>query len=275
MALADLPPIFFCALLLLSYSAASLQQFICRRNWSIFRVASFYGGIGLILYAIAPSQEAHAHHSFTHHMMRHLLIGMIAPTLLVLAAPVSLALRALPRQYAKALARVLQSPPMQLWCHPITALIFNFGGMFALYLTPLYQASLTNLWLHHFIHFHFLVAGYLFAWALVGPDPAPARPSFPTRLVILLIAMASHGIFSKLMYIHLFPLGTSHDADDIRAAAQLMYYGGDLAEVLLAILLFAAWRKQVWRRRRPEQREPRLASSSESPVRWDDGSFRT
>jgi putative membrane protein len=34
---------------------------------------------------------------------------------------------------------------------------------------------------------------------------------------------------------------TAHDLDGMRAAAQLMYYGGDLAELALAVALFATW----------------------------------
>jgi putative membrane protein len=43
------------------------------------------------------------------------------------------------------------------------------------------------------------------------------------------------------MYAHGFPQGTPHSLIDIQAAAQLMYYGGDLAAILLIIAFFAVW----------------------------------
>ena len=227
-------------LAMLLYLAAVLRQIHRGRRWNIWRSMSFGIGVALLATAVYPSH--HGHHTFTAHMFQHLLIGMLAPTFLVRAAPVSLLLRSLPPKAGKTCVRVLHSKPLRIWCHPLMAFGFNFGGMFLLYLTPLYRLSLDSAPLHLAVHLHFFAAGYLFAWALVGPDPAPARPSFRARLAILLLAMASHGIFSKLMYIHVIPQDTFHSVDDIRRGAQFMYYGGDLAEVLLAILLFNARR---------------------------------
>lgn len=229
------------------YLAGAMQQHRRGKRWTWWRYGSFCFGMSLILYAIFPSHAAHDAHGFTMHMNQHLLIGMLAPTFLVMAAPVSLLLRSLPQTPAKSCVRLLHSPILRIWCHPITAFGLNFGGMFILYFTPLYRLSLEHAALHHFVHLHFLLAGYLFAWSLVGPDPAPVRLRLRARLAILLLAMASHGIFSKQMYIHTFPHGTPHSADDIRTGAQRMYYGGDFAEVLLAILLFNQYfRRTHW-----------------------------
>lgn len=54
--------------------------------------------------------------------------------------------------------------------HPISALFLNIGGMYVLYLTPLYETSLHSTAVHYWVHIHFLMAGYLFAWAIAGPD---------------------------------------------------------------------------------------------------------
>src|SRR5690606_42144753 len=62
------------------------------------------------------------------------------------------------------------------------ALVLTIGGMAVLYFTPLYVATTTRPGLHLFVHLHFVVAGYLFAWVVAGPDPAPDRPSVPVRL---------------------------------------------------------------------------------------------
>lgn len=172
-------------------------------------------------------------------MTQHLLIGMLAPTFLVMAAPVKLLLRSLPQHTGRLCAQLFHHSVFRIWSHPATAFILNFGGMFVLYLSPLYRASQDSFALHLMIHLHFLVAGFLFAWSLVGPDPHPGRPAFAVRLGILFLAITCHGLFSKYMYIYGFPYGTSHSLEDIRAGAQLMFYGGDLAEVILAILLFS------------------------------------
>ncbi|WP_203737750.1 cytochrome c oxidase assembly protein [Actinoplanes italicus] len=91
------------------------------------------------------------------------------------------------------------------------------------------------------VQVHFLLAGYLFAWVVAGPDPAPRRPSVPVRLMVLGVAIAFHAVFSQLMF-----AGVVGDPATPRAeregGAELMYYGGDIAELLLAAALVTRWR---------------------------------
>ena len=61
------------------------------------------------------------------------------------------------------------------------------------------------------------------------------------RLAVLFVATAAHAVLGKLMYAYGFPRDAGHDLTEIEAAAQLMYYGGDFAELLLALVFFAAW----------------------------------
>ena len=186
-------------------------------------------------------------------MVQHLLIGMLAPLGLVLAAPLTLLWRNLPAPTVRRITRRLYSPGMRVLSHPITAGVLNVGGMGALYLTPLYAAMSSSSVVHHLVHFHFLAAGCLFTWSIAGPDPAPRRPRFALRLGVLLVSIAAHGYLSKLMYAHRWPRGTHHSLEQIREAAQWMYYGGDLAEVLLAVALFAGWYQTRARRHGPQR----------------------
>ena len=174
-------------------------------------------------------------------MIQHLLIGMLAPLGLVLAAPLTLLLRTLSVTRARAVTAVLRSSAFHWLSHPGTALLLNIGGMYIIYLTPLYNLTLTNPSLHYLVHFHFLAAGYLFTWSIAGPDPAPRRPGMRTRLVVLFVSIAAHAFLSKFMYAYSWPRNTPHDMEQVREAAQLMYYGGDFAELLLVVALFAGW----------------------------------
>lgn len=181
------------------------------------------------------------HHSLRGHMVQHLLIGMLAPLGLVLAAPLTLLWRSLPAPTGRQLTHLLSTPLVGVLAHPITAGVLNIGGMYVLYLTPLYATMHHYPVLHHLLHLHFLAAGCLFTWAIAGPDPAPHRSSFALRLGVLFVSVATHGYLSKLMYAYRWPLGTHHALAEIQDAAQWMYYGGDVAEALLAVALFSGW----------------------------------
>ncbi|WP_420456986.1 cytochrome c oxidase assembly protein [Rubrivirga sp.] len=247
-----------------AYLSAARAERRAGRRWSRSRVTAFAVGAGLLAVAALPPVVAFAHHDLRGHMVQHVLVGMLAPLGLVLGAPVTLVLRTLSVPAARRVAAALRSRPVRVLSHPATAALLNVGGMAALYATPLYAATLSSPALHHAVHTHVLAAGCLFTWAvLAGPDPAPHAPPMRTRLGVLLVSVAAHATLGKLMYGHLLPLGTPHGPDEIRAAAQLMYYGGDLAEGLLAVALFATWyrRRGPWptlRAERPGRRLPHL-----------------
>lgn len=241
---------------LAAYLLAAVRQRRSARSWNYWYTISFTGGIVMLAIAISPPLVHFAHHDVRGHMIQHLLIGMLAPLGLVLAAPVTLALRTLPIQVSRFITSLLRSRLFHWLSHPGAALIFNIGGMYLLYLTPLYALTLTNSYVHHLVHIHFLAAGYLFVWSIAGPDPAPRRPGMRIRLLVLFISMAAHACLSKLMYAYHLPQGTPHDVAQIKAAAQLMYYGGDLAELLLTVAFFAMW----FRSRRVHWPQPRAAT---------------
>lgn len=250
------------SLLLLAYLWAAFRQIHSGKSWSRWRIFSFVSGCILLALGLAPKLMVLAHHDIRAHMVQHLLIGMFAPLGLVLAAPLSLALRMLPTSTARQLMSLLGSRTVHFISHPVSALLLNIGGMYVLYLTPLYTATLTYPFLHHLLHLHFLLAGYLFCWAIAGPDPAPRRPGMSVRLAVLFVSMASHAYLSKLMYAYHWPKETPHATEQIQEAAQLMYYGGDLAEVLLAIAFFAVWFRGTRSRNKIKKERPGNAESS-------------
>ena len=112
------------------------------------------------------------------------------------------------------------------------------------------------------MHLHFLAAGCLFTWVIAGPDPAPRRPSVAARLVVLGVTIAVHASLAQLLYAGLY-VQVPASADELRGAAALMYYGGDVAELLLAFALVTTWRPR--RTAPPANRAARMARSTGDP----------
>ncbi|MEU3930847.1 cytochrome c oxidase assembly protein [Streptomyces sp. NPDC029044] len=212
-------------------------------GWSRWRTGFFLGGTGLLGVALLPPVALFAHEDFRGHMIQHLLIGMYAPLALVLAAPVTLLLRTLPASRGRRLTAVLHSRPARVIAHPAVALVLSAGSLVVLYFTPLYNATAAVPAAHWLLHAHFLLSGSLFAHAIAGPDPAPARPGVKARLVYLGVAIAAHAVISQLIYagvrVHIHA-----PVDQVQGGAEVMYYGGDLAELLLAAALVATWRPE-------------------------------
>jgi putative membrane protein len=252
-------PLLVVLLLAVAYELLSM-----RRPWSPWRAASFMTGCAVLILGLTVDQVVNG---FRGHVLQHLLIGMIAPLGLVLGAPVTVVLRALPTRGGRLVVRVLRSHAIRAMAHPITCVALSVGPLLALYLTPLYVHTTGSPALAGLLHAHLLIAGCLFAWLIAGPDPAPHRPSVPVRLVVLGIAVAAHTVVSQLLYAGTY-VHIPGPVTDRQAGATLMYYGGDIAELLLALALVTSWRRRPGSSRRPSatgkpepaERKPLLAS---------------
>jgi putative membrane protein len=215
------------------------------RSWPLRRALAWVGGIALAVTAVAGPLAAAAHDGFVAHMWTHLLAGMIAPVLLVLAAPVTLALRTLPVTPARRLSRVLRSAPARVFAHPVTAASLSAGGLWVLYLSPVLAVMRADPLAHLLVHAHLVVAGYLFTAAVIGRDPRPHPPGRPVAAVALILAVASHAVLAKHLYA--YPPAAVPVAE-AQAGAQFMYYAGAWVEAVLIVVFCADWYRAAGRR---------------------------
>src|SRR5207249_2751769 len=56
----------------------------------------------------------------------------------------------------------------------------------------LYEQTLRDPVLHEWLHLHFVFAGCVFFWPLIGIDPVPGRLPHPMRLVLLFVSLPAH-----------------------------------------------------------------------------------
>ncbi|GEN46126.1 cytochrome c oxidase assembly protein [Alkalibacillus haloalkaliphilus] len=208
------------------------------REWPIYRLVLFVLGTSLALVSVIGPLGVRAHIDFTYHMLGHLLLGMLAPLLIVLSAPMTLVLRALSVRNAKKLTKVLRSNVAGFFTDPIVASILNIGGLWVLYRTELYMTMHESLLLHLLIHMHVFLAGYLFTISLIYFDPVPHRRTYMYRTIVFIFALAGHGILSKQIYAYP-PAGVP--TSEAQSGGMLMYYGGDVIDAVIIVILFYQW----------------------------------
>ncbi|MDX8143245.1 cytochrome c oxidase assembly protein [Lentzea sp. BCCO 10_0061] len=154
-------------------------------TWERSRVVYWFVGLAIIFVATSSALGVYDRVLFSVPAIQHMLLQMIAPVPLVLGAPMRLAMRTLPKRGRALLLAVVHSAPARFLAHPaITFLLFSVS-QFVFYYTPLYDWSLTNVWAHDLSHVHFVLAGFLFYWSLLGVDPVPHRPPFVFRFVMV------------------------------------------------------------------------------------------
>ena len=127
------------------------------RRWSPWRSLSYAGGLLAIAVALVSPLAAHDE-QFPVHMVQHMLLGMLGPLLLAFSAPITLGLRVLRPRPRRRLVWLLHSPAVRVLGNPLTATTLFLLGLYAVYFTPVYDATLRDPLLHDFVHLHLLVS---------------------------------------------------------------------------------------------------------------------
>jgi putative membrane protein len=221
------------------YAACVRRSRNMHKRWPVARTICWNVGVLCALAGATGPLAERAHANFSAHMLGHLLLGMLAPLLMACAAPMTVLLRALHVSSVRQLSRFLRrNRVIGLYSDPAVAALLNIGGLWLLYGTDLYLFMQHNELVHLLVHIHVFLAGYLFTASIVYTDPVSRRRSYLYRAVVLVAAMAGHSILAKRLYA--FP-PAGVPANEEESGALLMYFGGDLIDLVLIILFCREW----------------------------------
>ncbi|WP_019854295.1 cytochrome c oxidase assembly protein [Actinopolyspora mortivallis] len=203
--------------------------------WPTGRTAAWITGWGCVLWVTSSGMGVYAGGVFSLHMFVHMVLNMVAPVLLVLGGPVTLALRALPARGRGAAAgprewllAVLHSPLTRVLAGPGVATVLFVGSFYALYFTDLFELGMFEYWGHQLMKTHFLLVGYLYYWTVIGVDPGPRPLPHLARLGVVLAVMPFHAFFGIITMSLSSPL-----AEDFYRALELPWPRDLLADQFL------------------------------------------
>ena len=135
-----------------------------------------------------------------------MLLSMLVPILLVLGAPVTLALRALPaagrgeppgpREW---LLAALHSRVSRFLTNPIVATVVFVAGFYGLYFGGVFDAAVSNHAAHMLMNLHFLLSGYLFYWVVIGIDPTPRQIPQLGKVAMVFASLPLHAFFGVVL----------------------------------------------------------------------------
>ncbi|WP_440312166.1 cytochrome c oxidase assembly protein [Leucobacter chromiireducens] len=170
-------------------------------RWPIGRTIPWILGIAFLFYTTNGALNAYEQYLFSTHMLGHMALTMLIPLLLVLGAPVTLALRATEKRHDGSwggrewIMWAVQTPYSKFITHPAVAAVVFAGSLWVFYFTPIARWAASEHLGHQWMIIHFLISGYLFSLSMIGIDPVPYRFPYPLRLVTLFATMASHAFF--------------------------------------------------------------------------------
>lgn len=253
-----------------------------QNSWPWQRTLAWFAGLAVIAYATMGGLSTYSHVMFSAHMTSHMLLSMVAPALLVMGAPVTLALRALPGPQESGgigarqlLMAAIESRWARFFTHPVVATLIFVGSLYAIYFSPAFTWLMERHLGHAWMEAHFLIAGFLFFDVLIGIDPLPKRPPHLARLAILLVAMPFHAFFSIAVMSSETVLGEAFYraldrpfATDLLAdqnlGGSLAWAFGEIPMLIVGIALLAQWLRSDQRAaKRHDRREDRDLENSE------------
>jgi cytochrome c oxidase assembly factor CtaG len=228
------------------YAWAFVRARRMRRPFPVTALAAFAAGLAALGAALLGTADDLADRSLAWHMAQHLVLVSVAAPLLLLGAPLRLALCALPARTARRLASVLRSTPLRVLTHPAVAWLQFAIVLYGTHFSPLYEAALEHPALHAFEHMLYLGSGLIFWTPLLAVAPAPHAPSHPVRLLALFLALPMSAFLGFLFYVAghvMYPHYATRPAAlaDQASAGTVMWVAGGLPLFAALLICVAAW----------------------------------
>ncbi|WP_406232332.1 cytochrome c oxidase assembly protein [Nocardia sp. NBC_01009] len=241
------------------YAAGVLRLRRRGDSWSRWRATSWVSGCAVLLISTSSGIGSYGYAMFSVHMITHMALNMFVPVLLVLGAPVTLLLRAVPAAgrdevpgVREGVLRILHSRPTAVIAHPGTAIAAFVVSLYGLYFTPLLENLIRYHWGHVLMNVHFLIIGYLFYWGIIGIDPGPRRLPHLGRLGMLFAIMPFHAFFGVAVmsmntvigarfYDQLDLLWHTDLLSDQRVGGGIAWVSGEVPILLVVGALLSQW----------------------------------
>lgn len=216
------------------------------------RPAFFLVGLACLAVALMSGIERYDTELFSVHMVQHALIVFGAAPAFVLAAPITLLLRAAsPELRNRWILPILRSRVVRVLAHPVVAWVLFAAVTWGSHLSPLFDAALEDPIVHDLEHILYLSTAMLFWWPVVGRDPSPWRLPYPARIGYLFLQMPLMSLLGVLIlfsetviYPHYMTTGrpwTPTPLEDQQLAGALMWGVGDAVFLLAIFIVIAAW----------------------------------
>ena len=235
------------------------------RGTSPLRALAFAAGILVLVAAVATALDGLGErYLFSAHMLQHVLLGDLAPLLLLLGLS-----RVIMRPATRRLQRFERA--LGPFAHPLTGLLAWLAIMYLWHVPAVYEAALTHPLVHLVEHASFFLAGVAVWWPLIQPVPMRTRLTGMWPIAYIGAAkfgLATLGLYltwsSGVLYEHYERApriwGLSARADQ-NAGGAIMMVEQSLTFVIALVVLFGlALRQSETDQRRRERLEDAAAS---------------
>lgn len=171
-------PLIFLILLLL-YGSGVIALHRRGTRWPIHRSIFWLAGVVSALMVTATAVDGYGMELFSVHMIQHMVLNMLSPVCLVLGAPVTLLLCAVPNgsgprgRIRSGVLWLLHTRGLAILMHPALTFVLFIMSLYGLYYTPAFDSLMGTWWGHNLMLALFLLIGFVYFWGVLGVDPSP------------------------------------------------------------------------------------------------------
>lgn len=262
------------------YVAGVLRRARRGHRESTWRQIAFYLGVLSLYFAVEPPLDVLEDHLFAAHMFQHVIIRMLGPMLLALAAPLPNLVAGLPRPLRTYGLRPLTSSPVmrRIWgflVHPFWAALIWTAAFYVWQWPAFFDVTVVHEWADDFQHLVLLVTSLFFWWMAFDPRGRPGAVPYLTRLLAVLGALFANipiGAFITFTHRDLYPAydlagriwGVSRLLDQ-QIGGLIMWVPGSMMIVIGALVVLSRWIRDDASRPLSHQARRRAAALKDDP----------
>ena len=250
-------------------------------RWPVLRTVCWLAGTGSVFYVTASGLQSYGMVLFTEHMIQHMVLTMISPLLMLMGAPVTLALRVLPASRGtsgaprRLLLAGLHSALGRFLSNPLFTVPLFIASLYGVYFTGIFDDLMSNPFGHFFMLTHFLVTGLLFFGPIMAIDPWPRTSGHGARMLELLLPAPFHAFFGVIVMMTDSVLLTSFahppaswgidPISDQASAGGIAWAFGEFPTVcVLAVVFFQWWASEQRANQAVDRNRERAIARGES-----------
>jgi putative membrane protein len=216
------------------------------RSWPVARSASFALAWLLVAVSTFSGLPVFARTNFSAFASQYIMVGLLAPTLLAFAAPISLAVQSSSRP-----ARLgwMERLPARVAAHPFATWIIFAATVFVLFFTKsLLGAVLRGGAVEQVVFLWLLAAGWLYCWPVADIDPAPVRMGHWPRILYLLLEFPVFAIMGMGLESQGPRVAAAMTPGSLHVGGAVIWVVGEGISLLGAIAVFVQWLRTDERR---------------------------
>jgi putative copper resistance protein D len=214
-------------------------------------MVSAVGAAAILVLVVNSPLAIYSHHLFWVHMIVHLLLITVAPTLMVWAQPIRLLHNAVHPATRARLDRLRGSRPFHWLITPRFTVPLYAAVLVLTHLTGFQQAMSQHMWIHDGELALYLIAGYLLLLPLVGEELTTDPPMAPfLSFVIVAFCMGPDTLVGVMLMMTRTALAPAYAGSrnwgpsallDQSMAGAIMWFAGDGLMMILMVIIGGRW----------------------------------